>query len=198
MFLFLEEEDTEPVDTNTGTTTDNTETETREETEEKIEKVEDEEKPKKEKKFVDDIDTGSSSGTTTSVDNTDSDTDDSMEEPTDTEGKSKEEIQSIKRKLVIFDDYKRLYELCDKFLIQASNFKQNMSNDKIDDEEQNSVIIFIIKEVNSIKDNIKYILVKQMKNLDNSKLDLFFVNFKTKIELLIELFKQINNSINDN
>jgi len=132
----------------------------------------------------DDTETSSGDGEETG-DGTDGDTNTQMT-PDDVDK------PEIARKLMFFDDYSRLSELCNNFIDQVNLHKQYIEYDDIPDDEQMKVINYILENVSDIKSKIDYILTKEIKNIDNSKLEIIFDAFKQKFDILIQSFKQIN------
>ena len=95
-----------------------------------------------------------------------------------------QDTEELKKKIAMFKNMKNLYNQVNNFITKIGEFNTT-------DEKDNELILFINDTLNKTKENIRYILLKELENLEFDKLKTLFIYFKSEITTLIKIFEKI-------
>jgi hypothetical protein len=97
------------------------------------------------------------------------------------------------RKIVLFKNYKSIYDLSNTFLEKVANFKEVSETDEV---KKNNIetIEFIEEKLDNLKNNLKLMLTDKYSTMDYEKLKTIFVHIKSEVNLLLNLFNKISNT----
>jgi hypothetical protein len=97
------------------------------------------------------------------------------------------------KKIVLFKNYKSVYDLSNTFLEKVANFKEVSETDEV---KKNNIetIEFIEEKLEKLKENLKLMLTDKYSTMDYEKLKTIFVHIKSEVNLLLNLFNKISNT----
>ena len=127
-------------------------------------------------------------------DNADSEDDNADSEDDNADDDTTEDDNAYER-LKLFKNYKSLLSLSDKIIDSINKSKLLIVNNKNDENSDNTNIInYIDTENNKSREQINFIINNSIKTLSTEKLNLIFISFCSKLELMVNLLEQINNN----
>jgi len=133
--------------------------------------------------------TDDGTGVTDDSANTDDGSGDELDDSTD----MGEEDSEKGKKIVLFKNYKSIYELTNNFLEKVVEFKEVSETDETDKSNCLS-IEFIEEKLENLRSNIKLILTDKFSTMEYEKLKTIFIYTKSEIDLLLNLFNKISST----
>lgn len=96
------------------------------------------------------------------------------------------------KKIIIFKDYKTLYELVNTLIEKVGNYKEIIESEDDIKKKNFDTLDFIEDSLNELKGNIKIMLTDKIKTLDYEKCKTIFTHAKGEIDLIVKLFSRIS------
>lgn len=98
-----------------------------------------------------------------------------------------EEKMNNAKRLNFFKNFKSVYLLVEDFIQKVDS----VSFDELDDEKNRNLVVFIKQKSNKLLDNVNLILKDKIETIDLKVLETVFVNIKSEINLLVDIFEKV-------
>lgn len=98
-----------------------------------------------------------------------------------------EEKLNNNKRLVYFRNFKSLYKLIEDFIDKL----ESLDKDEIEDDKNKNLIVFSKEKSNKLLENINLILKDKIETIDLKVLETVFINMKTEMNLLIDIFEKV-------